>query len=91
MKMYVWTGDGVLQDWDSGMIAVHAGSIAEARKIATETVQPDGVVRGADARTLARREAGEPDDRAQERQAAGLPRQRVHVQVRGRMRWRTSP
>lgn len=36
LKMYVWEGSGVLQDYSSGMICVLATNFEEAVKLVTE-------------------------------------------------------
>ena len=33
MKLFVWQGDGVLQDWTSGIMVVLANDIQQAREV----------------------------------------------------------
>ena len=37
MKLFVWRGDGVLQDWTSGIMVVLAHDVQEAREVLMST------------------------------------------------------
>lgn len=39
MKLYVWRGSGVLQNWSSGIVCVLARSLADAKQLARTEVE----------------------------------------------------